>query len=161
MKNNIPRMNFKDIEINGRNFRLNKLDARTGSYMLFKLTKILTPLLKNLKIDDKKADGLKGFDIDKINLTELAEPLFSLPEEEFRYIQDNCLRRVEEILPAGATKVLNKLGEFEALDIEYDTALVMNLTVQSLMFNVSGFLEGSPLASMLEGLSTSQQSSEM
>lgn len=154
MDNTIPRMNFKDIEVGSRNFRLNKLDARTGSYMLFKLTKILTPILKNVK-----ADGLKDFDIDKINLTELVGSLFDLPEDEFRYIQDNCLQRVEEILPSGGAQVLNKRGEFEVLDIEFDTALVMNLTIQSLVFNVSGFFEDSPLASMLKGLNISQQNS--
>lgn len=155
MDNAIPKKNFKDIEINGRSFRLNKLDARTGSYMLFKLTKILTPILKNVK-----ADNLKDFDIDKINLTELAGSLFELPEEEFRYIQDNCLQRVEEILPAGGAQVLNKHGIFGVGDIEFDTALVMNLTIQSLVFNVSGFFEDSPLASMLKGLNISQQNSE-
>lgn len=36
----------KDIEINERKFRLNKMDARTGSYMLFNLMKILGPILK-------------------------------------------------------------------------------------------------------------------
>lgn len=154
MDNTVQRKNFKDIEVGGRSFRLNKLDARTGSYMLFKLTKILTPILKNVK-----ADSLKDFDIDKINLTELAGSLFDLPEEEFRYIQDNCLQRVEEILPAGGAPVLNKYGKFEVLDIEFDTALVMNLTIQSLVFNVSGFFEDSPLASMLKGLSISQQNS--
>lgn len=147
---------YKDIEINDRKFRLNKMDARTGSYMLFKLMKILTPIFKNVS-----EESLKDKKIEDLNLTELAESLFELREEEFKYIQDNSLYVVDEILKAGPQKVLNKSGEWGILNIEFDTALVMNLTVQSLVFNVQGFFEGSPLISMMKGLNLSQLNSKM
>ena len=43
--------NTKSIEVNGRTFILKKMDARTGSYMLFKLMKLLPPILENIDID--------------------------------------------------------------------------------------------------------------
>jgi hypothetical protein len=141
---------YKDIEVNGRTFRLNKMDARTGSFMIFKLTKILVPLFKDVK--QEKLDDLK---LDDLNLTELANSLCDLPEKEFRYIQDNCLQVVKELLPAGAQKVLDKYGKWGVLNIEFDTGLVMNLTVRSLAFNVQGFFSGSPLSSILKGLNIS------
>ncbi|EKQ56267.1 MULTISPECIES: phage tail assembly chaperone [unclassified Clostridium] len=147
--------NYKDIEINGRKFRLNKMDAKTGSFMLFKLMKILTPMVKNIKTDEKEVD------LANLNLTEIAESLFDLEEKEFRYIQDNALQVVQELLGAGPTKVLNQFGEFEANNIEFDTGLVMNLTVQSLYFNIKGFFKGSPLESMLKGLNISQLNLKM
>lgn len=147
--------NYKDIEINERTFRLNKMDARTGSYMLFKLMKILTPIVKNIKEDSEEMK------LSDLNLTEIANSLFDLEEKEFRYIQDNALKVVQEILPGGQPFVLNKYGEFEALNVEFDTGLVMNLTVQSLYFNIKGFFKGSPLESMLKGLNISQLNSEM
>ena len=142
--------NFKNIEVDGRTFRLNKMNAKTGSYMLFKLIKMLTPILKNIKDDAKEVD------FTDLNLTEIASSLFDLEEKEFRYIQDNSLQVVQEILPGGQPFILNKYGEFEALNVEFDTGLIMNLTVQSLVFNVTGFFKGSPLESMLKGLNISK-----
>ena len=147
---------YKDIEVNERKFRLNKLDARTGSYMLFKLMKILTPIFKNIKQDSE--DNIK---LEDLNLDEIAESLFNLPEKEFSYIQDNCLQVVAELLPAGFQKVLNKSGTWGILNIEFDTTLVMNLTIQSLVFNVSGFFIGSPLTSLIKGLNISLPNSKM
>lgn len=148
--------NYKDIEINGRTFRLKKMNARTGSYMLFKLMKILTPIVKNIEIDS--TDEIKLSDL---NLTEITKSLFDLEEEEFKYIQDNALKVVQEILPGGQPYVLNQYGEFEALNVEFDIGLVMNLTVQSLFFNITGFFKGSPLESMLKGLNISQLNLKM
>lgn len=142
---------YKDIEINGRTFRLNKMDARTGSYMLFKLTKIITPIIG--KIDISKEE----INLTDLNLEELANSLFDLPEKEFRYIQDNALKVVQEILPGGKPYILNKYGEFEALNVEFDIPLVMNLTIQSIIFNVKGFFSGSLLESLTQKLNISQQ----
>lgn len=147
---------YKDIEINNRKFRLKKMDARTGSYMLFKLVKILTPIFKNLKIDN--LDDIK---IDDLNLMDLMSSIFDLPEEEFRYVQDNCLKVVEELLPAGPARVLDKHGNYGVLDVEFNTGLLMNLTIQSLVFNVAGFFEGSPLSSIIKGLNISQLNSKI
>ncbi|GAA0083128.1 phage tail assembly chaperone [Clostridium sporogenes] len=146
----------KDIEINERKFRLNKMDARTGSFMLFKLMKILTPIFKNIKVDNAE-----DISLDDINLTDLMSSIFDLQEDEFRYIQDNCLRVVEEILPAGPAKVLDKYGNFGIMNIELDTSLLTNLTIQSLVFNVKGFFDGSPLTSITEKLTTSLQNLKM
>lgn len=148
---------YKDIEVKDRKFRLNKMDARTGSYMLYKFMKIITPIFKNIKLDNR--DNLEDISLEELNLTELMSSIFDLPESEFRYIQDNCLQAIEEILPAGPAKVLDNYGNFGVIDIEFDTGLVMQLTVQSLMFNVSGFFEGSPLTSIVKGLTTSQLNS--
>ncbi|MBY6965327.1 phage tail assembly chaperone [Clostridium botulinum] len=146
----------KDIEINERKFRLNKMDARTGSFMLFKLMKILTPIFKNIKVDNTE-----DISLDDINLTDLMSSIFDLQEDEFRYIQDNCLRVVEEILPAGPAKVLDKYGNFGIMNIELDTSLLTNLTIQSLVFNVKGFFDGSPLTSITQKLTTSLQNLKM
>lgn len=150
---------YKDIEIKNRKFRLNKMDARTGSYMLYKFMKIITPIFQNIKLDS--IDDLEDINPEELNLTELISSIFDLPEDEFRYIQDNCLQVIDEILPAGPASVLDKYGNFGVMDIEFDTNLVMNLTVQSLLFNVSGFFEGSPLTSIVKGLNISQLNSLM
>ncbi|WP_034438005.1 phage tail assembly chaperone [Clostridium ihumii] len=150
---------YKDIEISNRKFRLKKMNARTGSYMLYKFIKIVTPIFKNIKIDNES--NLEDIDLKDVSLADVISSIFNLPEEEFRYIQDNCLQSVEEILPAGPAQVLDKYGNFGVMDIEFDTGLVMQLTVQSLMFNVSGFFDGSPLTSLVKGLTISPLNSVM
>lgn len=142
---------FKEVEINGRKFILNKMDARTGSFMLFKLMKILTPIFKSIKVD--KLEEMK---LEDLNLSDLASSLFDLPEKEFRYIQDNCLQVVNVMLPAGPRQLLTKHGEWGISGIEFDTSLIMNLTIQSLIFNVQGFFKESLLTSLMEKLNTSQ-----
>ncbi|MCB2297798.1 phage tail assembly chaperone [Clostridium tagluense] len=143
---------FKTIDIDERKFVLCKFNAKSGSYILFKLASILTPLFNNLKDTS---------DIDDINLTELASSLFSLSEEDFRYIQDNCLKSVKEILPGATTQVLNEFGVWGAEDIEFDTQLVLNLTIKSLVFNVTPFFTGSLLSSLSKGLASFQQNSKI
>lgn len=147
--------NTKSIEVNGRTFILKKMDARTGSYMLFKLMKLLPPILENIDIDKLDNDN---FDFKSLNLSEALKPIFDLPEEEFRYIQDNCLKSVDELLAAGAQPVMQKNSEWGINDIAYDIGLVMNLTIQSLIFNVQGFFLGMNLSSVMKNLNLSQQS---
>ena len=149
-----PVEKYKDIEINGRRFRLNKLNARTGTYMLLKITKILPPILENLDFDKLDSDNINFKDL---NLTKVLSPIFDMDEKEFNYIQDNCLKVVEEILPAGPQPVLDNNGQWGVINIEFDMALVMNLTLQSLWFNLQGFFKGKPFSSMLNKLSSFQQ----
>ncbi len=157
---NIPE-NYKDIEINERKFRLNKLDARTGSFMIFKLMKILPSILENLSLDNIDLDNLTLDSLKRMNLSEMLNPVFELPEKEFRYIQDNCLKVVYEILPAGLQPVLNNNNAWGVLNIENNTGLVMNLTIQSLAFNVMGFFEGSPLTSIVGNVTSFQQNTQI
>lgn len=139
-------MAFKDIEINGRKFRLNKLNARTGSFMLVNMIGILTPLIKNVK-----KESLKNMNLEDVNITEIAEQLSDIPETKFRYIQDNLLQIISELLPAGGQPILTKDLTWGVLNIEFDMSLVMNLTIQSLVFNLSGFFGESLLASLMKG----------
>lgn len=148
-----PTENYKDIEVNGRKFRLNKLNARTGTYMLLKITKILPPILENINLDKLDSDNLNFKDL---NLTKVLSPIFDMEEKEFTYIQDNCLKTIEELLPAGPQQVLYNNGQWGASDIEFDMVLVMNLTIQSLWFNLQGFFKGMPFSSIMNKLSSYQ-----
>ncbi|OOM74000.1 hypothetical protein CLPUN_42380 [Clostridium puniceum] len=147
---------YKDIEVDGRKFRLNKLDARTGSYMSVKLMGILTPLFENVDLSN-----LKDIKLNDLNIAKMTKTLFKMPEEDFRFVQDNCLQLVKELLPAGPQKVLDEYGKWGVLDIEFDTGLVMNLTIQSLVFNVTGFFKESLLSSLINRATTILQNSKI
>lgn len=157
---NIPE-EYKDIEINGRSFRLTKMDARTGCFMMFKLMKLLPSVLENINVEKLDLGNLSLDSLKGLNLTEMLDPIFEMPEKEFRYIQDNCLKVVQENLPAGLQPVLNKNNTWGVNNIENNTGLVMNLTIQSLAFNVMGFFEGSPLTSLVENVTSFQQNSKI
>jgi hypothetical protein len=147
---------YKNIEVNGRKFKLTKMDARSSSYMLFKLMKIITPIFKNIK-----KDSLENTNIEDLNLTELFSSLFEMRQDEFEYVQETCLKAVYEILNAGEQQVIDKSGNWGVNDIEYDGALVMQLTIQSLIFNIKGFFSGNLLDSINKRLATFQQNSKM
>ncbi|MGG3884354.1 phage tail assembly chaperone [Brevibacillus panacihumi] len=148
---------YKDVEINGRKFRVKKFSARVGSFMILKLTTILAPLFKNVKINVKALNTPDGNPIDDFNLVGFMETLGSISEQDFTYIQDACLRVCYELLPAGETQVLDNSGNFGVANIEDDTVAVMTLMAHALMFNLSGFFAESGLGSMVGRLISSQQ----
>ncbi|MEK8128662.1 phage tail assembly chaperone [Paenibacillus filicis] len=164
-----PVEKYKDVPINGRNFRIKKFDARTGSFMLLKVTGLLAPLFKNLDIakiinaTEEKEDGEEAFNvtdiISKFNISGIMAELGNLSEEDFDYVQEKSLRVCSELLPAGEAPVLRKNGTFGVEDLADDTITVMALTAHALIFNLKGFFSGSPLASLLGGLPTTSRQS--
>ncbi len=161
------RQDSKTIEINGRKFVLHKFDALTGSYVLFKLVGILAPIFKDM--DVKKAKGkLQGLDqnenkdmkeeeITGSDIANILTEITKLPKEDFDYIQRNCLMVTNEIYDETSQvspPVLNEYGTWGTMGI--DTPLILNLTVQSLMFNVSGFFGEIDLNSSLAALNIFQ-----
>lgn len=150
---------YKDVEINDRTFRIKKFDARTGSFMIFKITKMLAPIVKNLDLAKLK-DVKEASDVDlgAFDLSGIMTELGNLSEDDFTYIQDKCLQVCSEVLPAGLTPVIDKNGFFGASDLEEDTMTVLALTAHAIIFNVHGFFQGSPLQKLFPGISnTSQQ----
>lgn len=144
----------KDIEINGRQFRIKKFSARTGSFIIVKMTTLLAPLLKG--INPNVSASLDNIDIDS-----MIENLISLDisEKDFDYLQGKALQVCYELLPAGPAPVLNENGTFGVSDLEDDVAAVMSLTIQSLAFNLTSFFQGSGLSGFLGNLISSRQGS--
>jgi len=150
-----PTENYKDIEINGRTFRIKKFDARTGSFMLIKITGLLAPLFKNMDLAKlKEAKDISDVNLEALNITGVMSELGNLSENDFSYVQDKCLRVCGALLPAGYTPLLNGNGSFAVAELEEDTMTVLALTAHVLIFNVKGFFQGSPLASLVGGLLT-------
>lgn len=146
-------VSYKDVEINERTFRIKKFDARTGSFMVFKITKMLAPIVKNL--DLKKITDVKeasDVDLGAFDLSTIMNELGSLSEDDFTYIQDRCLKVCSEVLPAGLSPVLDKNGFFGVTDLEEDTMTVLALTAHAIIFNLTGFFQGSPLQTLFKGI---------
>jgi hypothetical protein len=146
---------YKDVVINERTFRIKKFDARTGSFMVMKITKLLAPIVKHLDLSKVK-DVKQASDVDlgAFDLSGIMNELGNLSEDDFTYIQDKCLKVCSEVLPAGLAPVLDKSGFFGVTDLEDDTMTVLALTAHAIIFNLQGFFQGSPLQKLFSGIST-------
>lgn len=145
------RENYKDVEINGRTFRVGKYSALTGAFILAKVTGILAPLFK--KVDLNKLKDMTELDLGLLDIPGMLAELTNLNEKDFIYVQERSLQVVSEVLPGGLTPVMDKNGNFGAIGLETDISTVLALTVHVVIFNTKGFFQGSPLASLLGGLS--------
>lgn len=113
----------KDIEVNGRNYRLTRMDARTGSYVAAKLAILCAPLLK---------DGA-------VNEEGLTQILPALSRRDFDEIQTIMLKTVRRLVDGMESPVVKNDGDFVDEDLVYDVAAVINITVQAAFFNVGDF----------------------
>lgn len=136
---------FKDVDIGERSWRIQKFDARLGSYILFKFLGIISPIFGNLATDVKSVSDVK------IDFTKALAGIVSLSEEDFHFIQDSCLKVCCEKLPSGFVDVLNSDGTFGVMNVADDIGLVMQLTIHALIFNVQGFF-GESLLNSFPGL---------
>lgn len=122
---------FKEVEVGGKKYRLTKMDARTGSYIAAKLALLAAPLLKNIKKDK---------DLDAESMAALVT---GLNRKDFEEIQTLLLKRVQLLREKDGVPLPEPIimadGSFVDEELEYSTAAVMNLTVQSVMFNVGDF----------------------
>ncbi len=123
------------FELNGRTFRTRPFHAREGSFIGFKVTGLVAPYLAG---QPAGADASTAF----------MAALSTLPEADFLSLQDKCLRCVDEQLKAGWTAILHADGSFAVEGMEFDAGLVLSLTLEALMRNLSGFFgAGAPSSS--------------
>ena len=117
----------KIIEVNNKKYKLSKLDARTGSYVAFKLAAVIAPALK---------DG---------NVEQALGQVSKLPRAEFDEIQNYLLQTVTEVKEVNGEELpmpLLRNGVFIDDDLNYDVGAVMQITVQAAIFNVGDFFAG-------------------
>ena len=145
-------MDYKDIVLKDRNWRITKFDARTGSKIVKKLVAIIASFFR--ATDVKRLEDIKLEDI-KIDMSSVINALGDIKDEDFDYIQTACLKVVSEVKGTGFIPVMNDNGTFGVIGLDNDTMTVLHLTAHALVFNVTGFFQESPLASMFEGMFSS------
>lgn len=80
---------FKDVEINGRKFRVSKFDALTGSYIIYSLLTQILPMGLGAQIEGLEADP----------------SLPPMSKDKFMEIQKDCLKKCAEIKMVGDSVV--------------------------------------------------------
>jgi hypothetical protein len=136
---------FKDVEVGGRKWRINRFDALTGSY-------IATLLL--LQILPMGMGGQVGSDSPSNKGKSLMD------KDTFRDLQMECLKIVSEIKLVGSVEAPVPLmlpdGRWGVEDVDTDTSTILSLMVNALIFNVSDFFQEAALKDLtgtLQGLS--------
>ncbi|WNF07269.1 phage tail assembly chaperone [Brevibacillus borstelensis] len=147
-----PKVSYKDVEVNGRKFRVKKFTARVGSFMIVKLTSLLAPIFSSIR-----SNTGDDFNVEDMDIAGILGQLSNISEKDFDYIQEQALKVCYEHLPSGLAPVLNENGTFGVLDLEEDAATIMTLTIHALGFNLTSFFQGSGLSGLVGGLISSRQ----
>ena len=101
-------------------FRLTKLDAFSGVYLL--------RLLEKLPEDSAPGNGL-------------LQVITALPEDELKSLMTSCLNHVEVLLPAGYQPVMQG-PSWAWPELEHDTASCLKLVMEEISWTLSGFFGG-------------------
>lgn len=139
------RENFKIIELAGRKWRIIRFDALTGSYIAYQLMFQMLPTVISA-FAGKTAEG-EGF------LSSLPKTGNVMSREEFTSLQKDCLSVCSEVKVLDGQEVslpvMLQSGMFAVEGLDNDTMTVLGLTVQALVFNVSGFFDEGPLKDLM------------
>ena len=108
-----------------KDFRLTKLDAFSGVFLLRLMTRLPE----------------KGASVEAL--------LSGLSDGEIRSLMTTCLQHCEVLLPAGWMPVMTR-GEWSFPELEHDTAVCLRLTIEEVLWTLSGFFAGGGLTSRSE-----------
>ena len=100
-----------------RDFRLTKLDAFSGVSLLRLMARLPE----------------KGASVEAL--------LSGLSDSEIRSLMTVCLEHAEVLLPAGWMPVTTR-GEWSYPELEHDTAVCLRLTIEEVLWTLSGFFGG-------------------
>ena len=90
--------------------------------------------------------------LEDLDMSELSKALDNIGDETMDKLFKLTLTQCYEVLPAGATQVLNKDGTFGVPNIEYDLVLMIQLTLESILWSISPSFTGSRWTSMFQSL---------
>lgn len=128
----MKREKFKDVEIEGRKFRINRFDALTGSYIASLLLMQILPMGMGKQL---------GLD----NLTEGS----LMKKETFIELQKDCLKVCQELTNVGNVEtpmfVMLPDGRWGVEGLQDETTIVLPLAIQTLVFNLSDFFQDGAL----------------
>lgn len=125
----------KEVEINKRRYQLHRFTAETGSWVAYMvMTKILPSWVGAALPATNKSGGAE------------------LSEEDFRKIQQYCLRYCFEISEGAPIRVILDDGRWANPELAYDLPTVMALTTHALMFNLAPLFNEDAFSEGLTGL---------
>ena len=118
-----------------RTFKIKKFNALTGSFILYNLLNKVLPAFLSTELNTAVADAPNADLLTQDKMVGIAQTLnkVEMTRDEFMQLQRDCLSVCYEVLPGREVPVVDPTTG--------NTGVVMNLTIQSLIFNVKGFLQ--------------------
>lgn len=140
-------MGERDFELNGRNFKLSKIDA----FKQFHIVRRIGPILSEILPAMRGFKDVKNFDSftesEKLeSITQLAAPFLvgisKLSDADAELVLYGLLSAVETQQPQGnwAKIVINSMLMFQDMELP----VLMQIAAKSFAFNLSGFFSGLP-----------------
>ena len=144
-------------------FRIKKMNALHGSYLLKFCAEKLLPVFKGIQsmFQNTDVDELKTEEQENKAIAEQTDEVFSLlpaalasiSEDELFKFETRCLQTVEIKLTNGWMSIMSG-DHFNVTSVEYDAMAVLMLCYDVLKFNLSGFFGEGSLGSLLLKLNT-------
>lgn len=135
------RTKSKEVEIQGRKFRISALDAQTGSYLLFTVFEKMLPS----GVEQQVMSTIRGEGKDPEMILPSGRTLMT--KAEFFSFQRDCLSAVAEILPGRDAPILNANGSWGVPDVNVKLAIL--LTAHALLFNIADFFDEDGLKDLM------------
>jgi hypothetical protein len=137
MRNKNIEPDFKDIEIEGVRYRVEKIPAMTGCWIATQLFTKMMPM------------GMET----QAGIENLPNNRPSMTEQEFYDLQSYCLMACKRYETVGSTEVampvMSEKGKFAIPELIYDLTTIIGLTVHVLAYNVSTFFKGGALKALV------------
>ena len=150
-----------ELELDGETkyFRITKMDAFSGAYLMKIVTEKAMPLLQEaIKMTDGGDDEEHDAKLEMKLMTDILPRLLaSMDMKELKHLMTVCLQTVDLSFPAGYQNVVDARGNFGVAELQYNTAMCLRLMYEVIVYNCSGFFEESGLASILGNLNGSLQ----
>lgn len=139
-----PKPKTTTVELNSQQYTIRRLAPAVGSFIITRILLAGADQVGAAAKDGTLANTFTTF-------------LRGLDFDTFSFVQNSCLAVVDKLeqlpgIPAPTPMpIIGADGNWTAPEVASDLSLVMNLTIQSLLFNVSDFFDLSGLSSVLSG----------
>jgi hypothetical protein len=154
-------MKTKLITLNGQNFQIGKVPPAAGGFILLRMigANIQAGALARDKQVEQSSSAAPVVDKapptgeEMVRATVFAAFLSGLTFEEFKFVQQSCMKSVAWLgnpkALGVAMPVMNDYGAWAFDDIGDDIGLVMQLTMEVLVWNLEGFFAAGGLAILM------------
>jgi F0F1-type ATP synthase membrane subunit c/vacuolar-type H+-ATPase subunit K len=131
----------KIVELAGKQYRIEKLDPLTCSYIATKLMARLAPVMVGMASGNVTDQG--------VQIMAVAEGLGSLTRTEMAEIQIEALSVCKTVSEMNSIPIYSPIrtpdGRWTEPDLEDDPLTVMTLVAHAVLFNITPFFDGNAL----------------
>jgi hypothetical protein len=147
-------VNTKDVVIGGTRYQISRMNAATGSWLLFKLLDSLRKIMEGVEQNGQQPVDISDDQKEQAANALVQGMLMTLDKDLFEQVQREALRVVGVYTAVGEKEVILPVlmanGTFAVPQLKNDIVGVVTLTSGSLYFNLSPFFLGNGLKDIFQ-----------